>query len=107
MKARHVLSHTAGWPNWRPDGQPLRRDSAPGERFSYSGEGYVYLRRVVEHQTGATLEVLARVHVFTPLRMRRSTFTWAGRTIRPPRLGTHIAGPVRVHEMRKGECSTA
>jgi CubicO group peptidase (beta-lactamase class C family) len=33
VTARHVLSHTTGWPNWRPDGQPLRRDAPPGERY--------------------------------------------------------------------------
>ena len=51
ITARHVLSHTTGWPNWRPDGQPLRRESPLGERFTYSGEGYVYLQHVAEHRS--------------------------------------------------------
>jgi ribosomal protein S18 acetylase RimI-like enzyme len=30
VTARHVLAHTTGWPNWRPKGEPLRREAAPG-----------------------------------------------------------------------------
>src|ERR1051326_7147457 len=37
VTARHVLSHTTGWPNWRPRGEPLHREASPGERFGYSG----------------------------------------------------------------------
>src|SRR5271167_1564548 len=43
ITARIVLSHRTGFPNW------------PGERFSYSGEGYIYLQRVVEKITGKPL----------------------------------------------------
>jgi len=77
VTARHVLAHTTGWPNWRPAGQPLRREAAPGERYGYSGEGYVYLQTVVEQLTGERLEALAGRHVFDPLAMRHSSFVWA------------------------------
>jgi hypothetical protein len=77
VTARHVLSHVTGWPNWRPTGQDLRRNAPPGERFGYSGEGYVYLQRVVEHVTGRSLEELMQTDVLTPLGMLRSTFDWA------------------------------
>jgi CubicO group peptidase (beta-lactamase class C family) len=77
VTARHVLSHVTGWPNWRPAGQDLRRRAPPGERFGYSGEGYVYLQRVVEHVTGRTLEELLETDVLTPLGMLRSSFAWA------------------------------
>src|SRR4051794_22461196 len=29
VTARHVLSHTTGWPNWRPQGEPLVREAPP------------------------------------------------------------------------------
>jgi len=77
ITARHVLGHVTGWPNWRPAGEPLRREAPPGERFGYSGEGYVYLQRVVEHITGRLLDEVMQADVFTPLAMRHSSFAWA------------------------------
>ena len=53
---RHVLSHTTGLPNWRPQDQSLHVKSRPGITFGYSGEGYVYLQRVIEHITGQSFE---------------------------------------------------
>ena len=74
ITARHVLSHTTGLPNWGPEKLPLQAD--PGERFGYSGEGYVYLQKVIEKLTGKPLADLARQEVFVPLRMTRTSFVW-------------------------------
>ena len=54
ITARHVLSHTTGFPNWRSTDQPLKISFTPGEKWSYSGEGYYYLQTVVTHLTGHT-----------------------------------------------------
>jgi len=75
ITARMVLSHTTGFPNWSFN-QPLRTQFNPGERFSYSGEGFVYLQRVVEHLTGQPLEALMRKEVFAPLGMSGSSYVW-------------------------------
>ncbi|HUE44091.1 MAG TPA: serine hydrolase domain-containing protein [Candidatus Sulfotelmatobacter sp.] len=75
ITARIVLSHRTGFPNWR-DGDSLPIYFAPGERFSYSGEGYVYLQRVVEQITGKPLNEYMSEAVFTPLGMTSSSYVW-------------------------------
>jgi CubicO group peptidase (beta-lactamase class C family) len=53
ITARHLLSHSSGIvPDWRSASEPLRMASAPGEKWSYSGEGYYYLQSVVTELTG-------------------------------------------------------
>ena len=74
LTARLVLSHRTGLPNWGPERLEFIAD--PGERFGYSGEGYVYLQRVLERVTGWTLDEIARREVFEPLGMMQSRFSW-------------------------------
>ena len=75
ITARIVLSHRTGFPNWR-DGDSLSIYFTPGERFSYSGEGYVYLQRVVEQITGKPLNDYMTEAVFVPLGMTSSSYVW-------------------------------
>lgn len=72
---RHVLSHTSGLPNWRT-GTRLRIDFTPGERFSYSGEGYAYLQRVLEKLAGESLDKFLESRVLIPFGMKHSSFIW-------------------------------
>lgn len=76
ITARMVLTHTTGFPNWRPKNEPLKIHFQPGERFSYSGEGFLYLQKVIEHVSGLSLEDYTNKNVFTPLGMNHSTFIW-------------------------------
>lgn len=69
ITARHVLTHTTGLPNW---GNKLLRE--PGERYGYSGEGFLYLGRTIGKLTGMTLEEFARQEIFEPLGMSRTSY---------------------------------
>jgi CubicO group peptidase (beta-lactamase class C family) len=75
ITARFVLSHRTGFPNWR-SGKDLPIYFNPGERFSYSGEGMVYLQKTIEHIEGQPLEQIAQRLVFTPLGMTESSYIW-------------------------------
>ena len=75
VTARQVLSHTSGLPNWR-NGDTLKFKYNPGERWNYSGEGFVWLGKVVEHITGKELEPWLQETVLHPLGMERSGFIW-------------------------------
>jgi CubicO group peptidase (beta-lactamase class C family) len=76
ITARHALSHTPGFPNWRPQVNALKIHFTPGERFSYSGEGFVYLAKVVEHVTGEKFNDFMKKTVFDPLGMTDSSYVW-------------------------------
>jgi CubicO group peptidase (beta-lactamase class C family) len=75
ITARRVLSHTTGFPNWRELGD-LKINFTPGERFSYSGEGFVYLSKVIEHVTGERCNDFMKRTVFAPLGMKSSSYVW-------------------------------
>jgi CubicO group peptidase (beta-lactamase class C family) len=76
ITARIVLSHRTGFKNWRPNDGELKIYFTPGEKFSYSGEGYVYLQKVVEQITGKKLNEYMNEAVFTPLGMKSSSYVW-------------------------------
>lgn len=76
ITARRVLCHTTGFPNWRTDQEPLKINFTPGEKWSYSGEGYSYLQSVVARVTGESIEPYMRAHLFEPFGMRSSGYVW-------------------------------
>jgi CubicO group peptidase (beta-lactamase class C family) len=72
ITVRHVLTHTTGLPNWRPVGRSLEPLRPPGQRWGYSGEGFVLLQRHLERQSGASIGDLVDDRVFVPLEMHDS-----------------------------------
>ncbi len=77
ITARRVLSHSAGFPNWRNRGDSLLPvNFEPGARFGYSGEGFVFLAKVMEKITGMPFEQLMQQSVFTPLGMTHSSMVF-------------------------------
>ena len=80
ITARMILAHTSGMPNWRKGGEeregPLPVYFKPGTRFNYSGEGFYYLQRVVEHITKESLETYAKRNLFDKLGFESTSFVW-------------------------------
>ena len=88
ITARIVLTHQTGFPNWRyfdmADSSlhikygDLYMKFTPGDRFYYSGEGFLYLAKVIAHlksRTLQTLEPLYEQEVARPLKMDHAWFT--------------------------------
>lgn len=84
---RHLLTHSAGLPPWRPlfreatdrrsalalvDTTPL--DSAPGTHFAYSDLGAITLMQVVERIANEPLDRFLATRVFEPLGMTATRF---------------------------------
>jgi len=83
ITGRMVLTHTTGLPNWAKN--PLSPAWAtstlalrypPDSCWNYSGEGFAWLQKTLEHITGKSFETLAQEEAFGPLRMARSSFVW-------------------------------
>ena len=84
ITARMLLSHTAGFRNWRfftADGRfdesaKLEFEFEPGQQYSYSGEGIQLLQLVVEEITGESVGELMQQTIFTPLGMSDTSMIW-------------------------------
>lgn len=76
ITARHVLSHTSGFQNWRSEEEPLKIHFTPGEKYLYSGEGYSYLQSVVTHVTAQPIEQYMKANLFVPFGMASSGYVW-------------------------------
>ena len=80
ITAKHCLSHTTGFPNWRNNDpnnlQKMGIFFTPGTHYAYSGEGIQLLQMVIETITHRNLEDLAREKVFIPLHMTRTSYLW-------------------------------
>jgi CubicO group peptidase (beta-lactamase class C family) len=78
MTIHHLLSHTAGMPDFMSfeDAAKLPREYPPGERLNYSNLGYSALGRVIEKVTGKTYESVLREAILDPLGMNDSGCGW-------------------------------
>jgi CubicO group peptidase (beta-lactamase class C family) len=77
ITARNVLTHTSGFPNWRPKDGALKVLHEPGTAYRYSGEGFVLLQRVIEQVTGEDYETHLQRTLLQPLGMTASSHLWS------------------------------
>ncbi len=76
ITARMVLTHTSGYPNWRPKGGALKVLHEPGSAYRYSGEGILMLQRAIEAITGEDYEAYMQRTLLKPLGMTNSSHVW-------------------------------
>ena len=76
ITARMVLTHTSGFPNWRPKGGALQVLHEPGSAYRYSGEGILMLQRALEAITGEEYEAFMQRTLLQPLGMTHSHHVW-------------------------------
>ena len=65
LTVEHVLRHETGFSNWRGSNR-LDFAFSPGSKHQYSGEGFEYLRKVLEAKFQLNLEQLVDSLVFHP-----------------------------------------
>ncbi|MEE9407193.1 MAG: serine hydrolase [Polaribacter sp.] len=78
LTTRIILSHQTGFTNNRDNNEngKLSFDFDPGTNYQYSGEGYDYLRKVLELKFNKTIQQLAYELIFKPLSMHNTNFVW-------------------------------
>lgn len=85
-----LLNHSAGFPNWTSSALSFK--SEPGERWSYSGEGYVLLQSVIESIVQTDLATYLDQNLFAPLGMGDSSLVWRDAFEERAVTGTTILG---------------
>ena len=76
ITARHVLTHRSGLPNWRYNNADGRLDIKfkPGAQYGYSGEGFVYLSKVIERIKGQPIETVLMDEVQVPMGLESQVY---------------------------------
>ncbi len=97
ITVRHLLTHSAGLPAWRPlykeawsaeeamaQVYATSPDTTPGVRYVYSDLGFILLGEVVREVSGLPLDGYVMHRVFLPMGMRETRFLpsalWQSRT---------------------------
>lgn len=103
MTARHVLSHQTGLPNWgKPDSTGhFNLQFSPGTKFGYSGEGYEYLKRVIEHITKKNISQIIKEELLTPLQLEGLYFNGCEDTKKYSAHGHHDLKPADIRYFEK------
>jgi D-alanyl-D-alanine carboxypeptidase len=76
MKIRHLLTHTAGVPDFMSYEEAKEKplDFEPGERVSYSNIGYLMLGRIIEKVSGKPYQEYLQDQIFVPLGLVNSGY---------------------------------
>jgi CubicO group peptidase (beta-lactamase class C family) len=106
ITAIRVMNHTSGMPDWAPN-QHLPLRLAPGQKWSYSNEGYLYLQTVMERVTGEPFDAFITRSILGPARMARSGFVWRDVYAGEMAAGYDRSGaPVEIHRYARPAAAT-
>jgi len=106
ITALRVMNHTSGMPDWAQN-HHLRLQFEPGQKWSYSNEGYLYLQHVVEHSTGEPFGEFISRSVLVPARMAQSGFIWREDYAKSIATGYDRSGaPVEMHRYLRPAAAT-
>jgi CubicO group peptidase (beta-lactamase class C family) len=106
VTAIRVMNHTSGMPDWARN-QHLHLQFAPGQKWSYSNEGYLYLQRVVEHVTGESFDSFVARSILGPARMSHSSFVWRESNAGEMATGYDRSGlPIEIHRYLRPAAAT-
>ncbi len=103
LTPRMLLSHTAGFPNFRflnPDGK-LDFKFDPGTRYAYSGEGINLLQFVLEVGLGLKVGQEMQRRVFDRFDMKRTSMVWREDFATNVSQGYDASGKVEPHDRRE------
>jgi CubicO group peptidase (beta-lactamase class C family) len=106
ITAIRVMNHTSGMPDWARN-QHLTLQFAPGQKWSYSNEGYLYLQNVVERVTGESFDAFLTRSILGPARMAHSGFEWRDAFASEMTTGYDRSGaPVEIHRYARPAAAT-
>ncbi|HOX40095.1 MAG TPA: serine hydrolase domain-containing protein [Candidatus Brocadiia bacterium] len=111
ITARMVMTHVTGLPNWREGGwntgAPLKLIFKPGEKYGYSGEGYLFFQRAMEKITGEGLDPYLKRTLMRPAGMSSSSLVWEERYAELAAAGHGGRGQVQADKPRYREANAA
>lgn len=78
LTIRIILRDQTGLPNNRDNNEngKLSFEFEPGTNYQYSGEGFDYLRKVLENKFDKSIQELSEELIFTPLKMENTNYVW-------------------------------
>lgn len=100
ITAHHVISHSTGLTNWRFEANTaLVSNFPPGTRFSYSGEGFFLLQRVVEHIVGESVASYMKKTTLPEVGITTGSLAWTPSFLKNGALGHNRQGETMARSM--------
>jgi len=100
ITAQHVISHSTGLTNWRFEpNAALATSFVPGTRFSYSGEGFFLLQRVVEHIAGDSVASHMKKKTLPAVGITSGSLAWSPALLTNGALGHNRQGDTMVRSL--------